>query len=391
VSDTAKEAQQLLSFATSDVQRKILQALVDTGSLRRAAEKLGIARSNVFGSIQRVRRYAATRGFSPDHDYTRAVPEGFVAKGVSTYYDKDGQVRGQWVKSSLSAERAREVIEEAIRALSEDIPRSSPIVPPQTNDRSLLAVYPFGDPHFGMFAWAQEAGDDFDLNIARSLTLAAVDRLVDSAPAADTAVILPLGDVFHMDSTTNQTPASKNTLDADGRFVKVLGVGIQTFRHVIQRALEKHRRVVVRFVGGNHDPHSIWALALTIAAYFENDPRVEVDLSPSLFWYFRFGKVLIGATHGDKAQHKDLNGIMAADRAKDWGDTKHRYWYTGHIHSRTVTESPGVICESFRTLAAKDAWAAGMGYRAGRDMLCIIHHAEHGEVERHRCDVGMIV
>jgi hypothetical protein len=135
VSDTAKEAQQLLSFATSDVQRKILQALVDTGSLRRAAEKLGIARSNVFGSIQRVRRYAATRGFSPDHDYTRAVPEGFVAKGVSTYYDKDGQVRGQWVKSSLSAERAREVIEEAIRALSEDIPRSSPIVPPQTNDR----------------------------------------------------------------------------------------------------------------------------------------------------------------------------------------------------------------------------------------------------------------
>jgi DNA-binding CsgD family transcriptional regulator len=390
MADTAKEAQQLLPFAISDTQREILQALVDTKSLRGAAEKLGLARSTVFASIKRARRYAAARGFSPDHDYTRAVPEGFVAKGVSTYYDKDGQVRGQWVKSSLSAERAREVVEEAIRALSEDIPRAAPIAPPKTNVQSLLAVYPFGDPHFGMYAWAQEAGDDFDLDIARNLTLAAVDRLVDSAPAADTAVILPLGDVFHIDSTTNQTPASKNTLDADGRFVKVLGVGIQTFRHVIQRALEKHRRVVVRFVGGNHDPHSIWALALTIAAYFEKDPRVEVDLSPSLFWYFRFGKVLIGATHGDKAQHKDLNGIMAADRAKDWGDTKHRYWYTGHIHTRTVTESPGVICESFRTLAAKDAWAAGMGYRAGRDMLCIIHHAEHGEVERHRCDVGMI-
>ena len=340
--------------------------------------------------MKRVRRCAAVRGFSPDHDYTRAVPEGFVAKGVSTYYDKDGNVRGQWVKSHIGAEHAREVAEEAVRALSEDIPRAAPIAPPKINDQSLLAVYPFGDPHFGMYAWAQEAGDDFDLDIARNITLAAVDRLVDSAPAADTAVILPLGDVFHIDSTTNQTPASKNTLDADGRFVKVLGVGIQTFRHVIQRALEKHRRVVVRFVGGNHDPHSIWALALTIAAYFEKDPRVEVDLSPSLFWYFRFGKVLIGATHGDKAQHRDLGGIMAADRAKDWGDTKHRYWYTGHIHNRTVTEQPGVMCESFRTLAAKDAWAAGMGYRAGRDMLCIIHHLEHGEVERHRCDVGMI-
>jgi hypothetical protein len=387
---TGLEAQKLLPFAISDVQRRTLQGVAETGTLRGAADKLGMARSAVFQTVQRVRRYAAVRGFSPAHDYTRPVPEGFVAKGVSTYYDKDGEVRGQWVKSSLSAERAREVIEEAIRALSEDIPRTAPIAPPKDLDRSLLAIYPFGDPHFGMYAWAQEAGDDFDLDIARNLTLAAVDRLVDSAPAADTAVILPLGDVFHIDSTTNQTPASKNTLDADGRFVKVLGVGIQTFRHVIQRALEKHRRVVVRFVGGNHDPHSIWALALTIAAYFEKDPRVEVDLSPSLFWYFRFGKVLIGATHGDKAQHKDLLGIMASDRAKDWGDTKHRYWYTGHIHSRTVTESPGVVCESFRTLAAKDAWAAGMGYRAGRDMLCIIHHMEHGEVERHRCDVGMI-
>ena len=51
---------------------------------------------------------------------------------------------------------------------------------------------------------------------------------------------------------------------------------------------------------------------------------------------------------------------------------------------------PGVTCESFRTLAAKDAYAAGHGYRAGRDMRCIVHHREHGEVERHRCDVGMI-
>lgn len=387
---TAEEARQLLSFAVSDSQRKVLQALVDTGTLRLAAGKLGLARSSVFQTMTRVRRLAGARGFSPGHDYTRAVPEGFVAKGVSTYYDKDGVVRGQWVKSNIVSEHAREVAEEAVRALSEDIPRAAPIALPKVSDKSLLAVYPFGDPHFGMYAWAQEAGDDFDLEIARNLTMGAVDRLVDSAPAAETAVILPLGDVFHIDNTSNQTPTGKNSLDADGRFVKVLGIGIQTFRHVIQRALEKHRRVVVRFVGGNHDPHSIWALALTIAAYFEKDPRVEVDLSPSLFWYFRFGKVLIGATHGDKAQHKDLLGIMAADRAKDWGETKHRYWYTGHIHNKTVTESPGVICESFRTLAAKDAWAAGMGYRAGRDMLCIIHNDEHGEIERHRCDVGMI-
>jgi hypothetical protein len=55
-----------------------------------------------------------------------------------------------------------------------------------------------------------------------------------------------------------------------------------------------------------------------------------------------------------------------------------------------VTELPGVVCEAFRTLAAKDAYAAGHGYRAGRDMRCIVHHKDFGEIERHRCDVAML-
>mgnify|MGYP007100073500 CR=1 FL=1 len=313
-----------------------------------------------------------------------------MAKGVSTYYNKDGQPTGQWVKASLDADRGREMAETAVRALTEDISRAKPIKAPRAVMDDLLAVYPLGDPHFGMYAWSQEAGDDFDLEIARNLTLGAVDRLLEAAPPAGTAIILPLGDVFHMDNTSNQTPASKHPLDADGCFAKVLTVGIQTFRHAVEAALRKHSRVIVRFVRGNHDPHAIWALACTINAYFDKDPRVTVDLSPSVFWYYRFGKVLIGATHGDTVKHKDLGGVMAADRAEDWGLTKHRYWYTGHVHHQSVTELPGVMCESFRTLAAKDAWAAGAGYRAGRDMRAIIHHKDHGEIERHRCDVGMI-
>ncbi len=81
---------------------------------------------------------------------------------------------------------------------------------------------------------------------------------------------------------------------------------------------------------------------------------------------------------------------MACDRAEDWGQTKHRHWLCGHVHHSSVTEFPGVTVETFRTLAAADAYAAGHGYRAGRDMRAIVFHREHGEVERHRCDVGMI-
>jgi hypothetical protein len=48
------------------------------------------------------------------------------------------------------------------------------------------------------------------------------------------------------------------------------------------------------------------------------------------------------------------------------------------------------MVEYFRTLAARDAWHAGQGYRSGRDMQCIIHHREFGEIGRHRRGIAMI-
>lgn len=379
----------LRSFATVR-QLEYLDAIKKYGSQKKAAAALGVARSSLFDSMRSLKKKAALMGYSPDHDMTRTVPDGFKVKGVSTYYNAEGKPSGQWVKSTADAERQAQLLQEAIAVMCRDVPKLPPISAPEKAHASLLNVIPIGDPHHGLYSWAAETGDDFDCDIARRLTLGAVDRLMQAAPAAETCIILPLGDVFHMNDQTNSTPASKHQLDVDSRFVKVLGIGIETYRHAIIRALEKHDKVIVRFVQGNHDPQAVWALAFTIQAYFSDNPRVTVDLSPSKFWFYKFGQVLIGATHGDTVKHEALLGVMAADRAKDWGDTKHRYWYTGHVHHQSVREFPGVVCESFRTLAAKDAYAAGHGYRAGRDMVCITHHIEHGEIERHRCDIGMI-
>lgn len=372
-------------------QRVSLEAIAEHGSIRAAARALGVHFSGLQGAFKAVQKKAALSGYSPQHDMRRTVPDGYVVKGVSTYYDQDGKPRGQWVKSAIDKAQQDDLLRAAAEALASEVKGLAPIVKsPKRCDDDLLAVYPLGDPHFGMHAWAKECGDDFDLKIARQLTLGAVDRLVESSPQADTALLLPLGDIFHANDQSNQTPAHKHQLDVDGRFVKVLQIGIETFRHAILRMLEKHQRVVVRFVSGNHDPQAVWALAFTIAAYFDLEPRVIVDLSPARHWFYRFGKVLVGATHGDQSKAEQLLGVMACDRAEDWGQTKHRYWYCGHVHHSSVKEFPGVTVETFRTLAAADAYAAGHGYRAGRDMRCIVLHREHGEVERHRCDVGML-
>jgi len=380
----------LEQYATSR-QKEILQAIKTEGSERKAAAKLGVCKGTVNGALKAVKNKAAKQGWSPEHDMVHPTPDGFKLKGTSTLYDmQTGEAKIQWVKSTIDAERQSELLKEAIAVMCSEVPRHVPIKSPENTAKDLLNVIPMGDPHHGLYAWALESGDDFDNDIARRLTLGAVDRLLQSAPNSHTCIILPLGDVFHSNDQSNVTPGHKHQFDVDTRFVKVLGIGIETYRYTVIKALEKHEKVIVRFVEGNHDPQSIWALAFTIQAFFSDNPRVTVDLSPSKFWYYKFGKVLIGATHGDTVKHDRLLGVMACDRAEDWGLTKHRYFYTGHIHNKTVSEYPGLICESFRTLAAKDAYAAGHGYRAGRDMLCITHHKDYGEIERHRCDIGMI-
>jgi hypothetical protein len=379
----------LIEYATVR-QIEYIEAIEKHGSQRAAAKALGVAKNAVCDSMRSLKKAAALKGYSPAHDMTRTVPDGYMVKGVSTYYDKDGKAAGQWVKSTADQDRQAEIMREFARSLAEDVRGLAPLTPPPASaDADLMCVYPMGDPHFGLHAWWQDAGEDFDLAIAERLTTGAIDRLVSSAPAAHTALLLNLGDQYHADNQKNITQ-SGHQLDVDGRWAKVQQVGLRAMIYAVRRLLEKHAKVIFRINRGNHDGHSAYALALMMSCYFHNEPRVEVDLSPAVAWYHQFGKVLIGSTHGDTIKGPDMLPIMAADKPKEWGATEHRYWFVGHVHHQDVKEYRGGIVEYFRTLAARDAWHAGQGYRAGRDMRCIVMHKEFGEIERHRCDVAMI-
>jgi hypothetical protein len=381
--------EKLLDWATP-TERAWLEAINTYGSARKAAAAKGASHYTAGNAIRRLRKRAAAAGYSPDHDMTRTVPEGFTVRGVSTYYDSEGKARGQWVKSHQAADNAERLIRELVESLTEGIRGASPTISaPALAMADLLCVYPMGDPHFGLYAFAPECGDDFDLDTAERLTCAAIDRLVASAPPAETAIILNLGDFFHGNTEENRT-MSGHALDIDTRWSKVMQVGLRAMVYVITAALQKHRRVVVRNVKGNHDRESSFALALALDAFFHNNDRVSVDLSPAAHWYYRFGRVLLGATHGDTTKMANLPGVMAADRPQDWGVTAFRLWLCGHVHHDKVQEFPGVTVEYFRTLAAKDAWHAAQGYRSGRDMRCLVFHRDYGEIERHRCDVAML-
>lgn len=318
-------------------------------------------------------------------------PDGHTVKGVSTLYGPDGELKAQWVKTDTSEAERRAGLEALAEALAEKVKGlATPIKPPKLKLADSLSAYIIGDGHLGLYSWAAECGEDFDTAIASRDLRAAIDLLVAGAPASETGFLVDVGDLLHADNRSNVTPASGNPLDVDTRFQRVIRIAVETLRYMIGRMLEKHRRVKVFITPGNHNPDSAGWLALVLAAFYTKERRVEIETSPAKFYYERFGKVLIGITHGDKIKMQDLPSIMAADRAKDWGETQHRHWLTGHIHHTKHQEYRGCFVESFNTLAASDAWHHASGYRSARQMTRIDYDREHGIYSRGLANIGMI-
>ena len=161
-------------------------------------------------------------------------------------------------------------------------------------------------------------------------------------------------------------------------------------RRMIEQALTKHETVRVISEIGNHDDHTSIMLATCLAQFYEREPRVEVDDSPKNLHWYRFGRNLVVTTHTDKLKGERLYQVIAHDLAKEWGETKFRYCYGGHVHHDSEKEMAGLTVMTMRTLAPQDDWHTKQGYRAGQDMKCDVLHREFGRIERHIVGIEQI-
>lgn len=358
--------------------------LAEHGSERAAAKASGIPRSTLQDRLRR----AAERGL--DGSVPKALPPGQVVKGVSTLYrlNESGgwEERLQWVRTK--DDRALEDLTSALRELFDSYKGKAELVPPPDHtDADLLSVYPIADQHNGLLAWGKETGESYDLKIGAERLRSCMARLVSQSPPSHQAIILNLGDWQHTDDQKNMTPRSGNLLDVDGRYFKVLTTGVQLMMDCIELALQRHETVIVRNLPGNHDPHSSIALTVALSAFYSNNPRVTIDDDPSDFFFHRFGATLIGANHGHKMRAPEMAMSMAVRRREDWGATKFHWFLFGHIHHETAKEVGDVRCESFQTLAAKDAHASSSGYNSGQSLTSVTLHRDNGEIGRHRVNI----
>lgn len=374
-----EELESLLPFA-SEAQKIKIETTIENGcNMTRAAAVLGINESNVRKAIKAVRAQQA-KGMSPIKalDPTQ-TPVGFSISRISKHLDKEGNASG-WVIADRDKEDRFQAMREAWEEVCGNLTKAELTPAPTKTMSSLLCDYTIGDNHTGLYAWAEEAGDDWNLEESVTILRKAMNHLVYHAPAAETAYILDVGDFFHADNASNETSHSGNKLDVDGRYAKVLRAGIQCVVDLIQLALEKHKTVMYRSVIGNHNEHSAIMMNEAIRQRFWNEPRLVVMDKATHHHYYQFGCNLLADTHGHTTKADNLPLLMAVDQPEMWAATTNRVWRTGHIHHLSQKEYSGCTVVSYRTLAPKDAWHSASGYRSNREMQCTVYHKETGRV-----------
>lgn len=371
----------LRQFATPR-QLEFLEVVDRLGSERKAAAELGLSHGTIGNAIASLKKKAAKMGYAPECHMTRVVPDGFLTKGVSSYFNKDGVLTGQWVKSQIDHDRQEEIFREACAAMAETLPRVTAAAGPVKVDAALCNLIVFTDYHMGQLSWHREGGADWDLKIAESLLLASFVHMVESAPQAASCVLTIQGDFLHSDGLLPLTPAHKNVLDTDGRFSKIVAAAIRVLRRLISHALAKHQTVHLIICEGNHDESgSLW-LRHMFAALHENEPRLTVNDSELPFYVHQHGEVMLAFHHGHKVTNEQLPMLFAAQFPKVWGNTVKRYAHCGHRHHVDEKEYAGMTVTQHPTLAARDAHSARGGWISERAAALVTYHERYGQVAR---------
>jgi len=372
----------LLPYAETPAQIATVEALVKYGSIAKAAKHLKRNERTIRRALIPIKNRAARQGYSPDHDMTRTVPDGFHLKGTSTLYDDSGNQRLQWVKTQIDHERQREMMIEAVQAMCEDIPKARPVGMPKAGIEDLANLFVITDYHLGMLSWAEETREDWDTDIAEDLLVRWFGAAIQSAPKAQTAILAQLGDFLHYDGLDAVTPTNEHVLDSDTRFQRLVRVAIRVLRRIIHMLLQTHQAVHIIMAEGNHDiASSVW-LREIFYAFYEEEPRVTVDRSADIFYCYEHGLTSLFFHHGHKRKPSDIDNVFAAKYREVFGRTKHSYAHMGHMHHIDIKETNLMLVEQHRTLAAADAYSTRLGWMAGRDAKVITYSKNHGEVGR---------
>lgn len=251
------------------------------------------------------------------------------------------------------------------------------LTPENHSENNLLEVSIF-DLHVGKLAWAGETGEDYNLDIAKERFFYAIKSLLKYASGFKyNRILFPIGnDFFNSDNIFNST--TKGTpQDEDARWQKTYEVGCELLVDGINILKQSKVPVDVLMIPGNHDFSRNFMSGHFLSAWFKDDNQVTINNSASPRKYYKFGKVLLGFTHGSEEKESSLPMIMANDPDSKslWSETIFHEFHLGHIHRKrnvryevdvnrlqSLTEDHGVTVRYLSSLTGNEEWHHKKGY-----------------------------
>lgn len=370
--------EKLKEWAT-EREAELLAATNRHGGFRQAAKALNVSHDLVRRAMDRLSKRAASKGYAPGH-WDSGVAPGYRMGKVTVQRGPEG-VERVWERQHPEATQILAEISEAVEGFKEELPPALPIAPPSAAREDLCTQYTVTDFHFGMLAHAIEGdglGADWNLDIAEDTLVKSISYLANKSPASGTAILALMGDLLHFDGPDPITPTHRHPLDSAGRQRTVVRSVVRALRRTIKVLLEKHQRVIVVVIEGNHDLSSTPWLRELLITHYEDEPRVEVIDKDLPYQAVEFGVNFIGFSHGHKRKKESLPALFVAMFREMWGRTKTGIIHTGHYHSGDEKDFPGIRLVQHRTITAPDSHSLRGGWFSEREMASFYYHAKFG-------------
>jgi len=303
----------------------------------------------------------ANRGISP--------ATNLIVKRVKEW-DGPGGERKQSIEyaavNPINENSLKTVWEEFKKDAAKYAPKYSSVSYPKSGRKGLMEIC-IPDLHLGKLSWGDETGEDYDLEEAKTRYFKALKYLLEVSKDVERFVLVVGNDFFNSDTMGNTTtPSGRNSYKGtpqqdDSRWQKMFLEG----RKLLVKCIDELRAIApvdVVLVPGNHDHQKVFYLGDTLESWYRNCAEVNINNVPKTRKYYKYGKVLIGYTHGEKEKHIDLPIIMATENPKDWSETSIREWHLGHLHKNMVNEMSGVVVRTIPSLCGTDAYHYENGY-----------------------------
>jgi hypothetical protein len=291
----------------------------------------------------------------------------------------------KWKQIKVDSEKWNNLEQNFIIPLQEQIgslvPAYAPSVVAIKKSRNPFAVVTSaGELHYGGAGWVMETGEAYSRAEASDRLHRIRGEMLEEVAdkGRPEKIFYAVGNDFLTVDTDLGTTTKGTPQEMDGTAAQILSEGLDLAIRDID-ALRAVSPVHILPTPGNHDRLLTTALIKFIQAWYKKDKDVVVEFTARSRSYFAYGDTLGGVGHGDGAlKPKDFMATMAKEAPDLWRQTRHRAFFTGHLHSEVVRELIGGTHYQMPSLRGKDRYHERNAYLADSALASYLIDKQRG-------------